>query len=130
MKKILLALLLPLFLNACGGDDKNQIKFETVDFSGNTSQADLYNTKIKTLVDAQCSSCHGKNLKAASTDLLFVKGDDAKNLTVLQGFINSEGGERLVDKATGKRHGGGKQIVAGSPEAQALTELASRVTSK
>ncbi len=127
MKKTLLILILTTLLSACDNGEKNQLEIDAVDFSAHTSLTDLYNGEIKTLVDAKCSSCHGKGLKATNTNLLFVKENDGANLTILKGFIASHGGDRLVNKATGRRHGGGTQIVSGGREAQALTEFASRV---
>ena len=127
MKKILLALSFTTLLSACDNDEKNQLEIDAIDFSAHTSLTDLYNAEIKTMVDAKCSACHGKGLKAANTNLLFVKGNDVGNLTVLKSFIASHDNERLVNKATGRRHGGGAQIISSSREAQALTELASRI---
>ena len=127
MKKKLLALSLPILLSACDGGEKSKTEIDAVDFSAYTSLTALYNGEIKTMVDVKCIVCHVKSQKAGNTNLLLVKEDDAGNVTALQNFINSKGGDRLVSKATGRRHGGGTQIVSGSIEAQALTELASRV---
>ncbi len=128
MKKVLFALSLPLLLSAC--DSGEQAIIDPIDFSAYTSMSALYDGKIKTLVDTKCSSCHVVGKKASDTDLLFEKENDAANLATLEGFIVSEGGDRLISKATGRRHGGGTQISSGGAEAQALAELTSRTLAK
>lgn len=126
MKKTLLALSLPILLSACNDGEKIKA-IDEVDFSAYTSLTALYDGEIKSTVGAKCTACHVKGKKAGNTNLLFVKEDDVGNVATLQNFINSKGGDRIVNKATGSRHGGGTQIASGSREAQALAEFASRL---
>ncbi len=127
MKKILLALSLPILLSACDNNGENTPKIDAVNFSSYTSLTSLYTGKIKTTVDAKCTACHVKGKKAGNTSLLFVSNDDVRNVAALQNFITTKSGDRLVSKPIGRRHGGGAQIASGGVEAQALTEFASRV---
>lgn len=128
MKKILLALSLPMTLIACDSFDENSNRVvEPIDFSAYPSLDMLYNDKIKTLVETKCIRCHTSGKKAGHTSMLFIAGDNVNNLNALQNLINNKGGERLVNKATGRRHGGGTQVSAGSAEAQALGELSLRI---
>lgn len=106
---------------------------EPVDSNPDTAEAYYAANVGSQVVEAICVSCHVSNGLAGSTSLIFAAGADDANVETIRSYLalRNDGGETLLTKVTGGlSHGGGVQLVAGSPGYESLAELVSIIAAE
>ncbi len=89
---------------------------------------DFYNENVSPIVQSKCIVCHTSTGVAAASALHYVQssvaGYQATNYTAMVNYVNSEGGQTLLNKSIGlNSHGGGAQLTSGSSEFQHLSSF-------
>ncbi len=80
------------------------------------------------VVEARCVLCHVNGGIAGNASLLFLPGDNDRNLQAISDYVASSGSDDLLAKIRGENHPGGTIFPAGSNEYEAVETLLAGLT--